>query len=146
MPQERLIRRYEHNYFRGWVVAIKRRGKRWIRYFSDSRGGRAAARRAARAYRNEMVAALPWPTKAKRSYIRNTTGVVGVARVKERTRAGSIMLRYVATWPSRSGKPKKATFSIGLYGEEKAFRLAVKARRAGLAELGVRDAFLSRAS
>ena len=35
MNREYLIRRYEHNYFRGWVVSTKRRGKRFVRYFSD---------------------------------------------------------------------------------------------------------------
>jgi hypothetical protein len=27
MNREHLIRQYEHNYFRGWLVGIKRRGK-----------------------------------------------------------------------------------------------------------------------
>ena len=35
MKREHLIRRYEHNYFRGWVVSTKRRGKRFTRYFSN---------------------------------------------------------------------------------------------------------------
>jgi hypothetical protein len=30
MNREYLIQRYEHNYFRGWVVSTKRRGKRTI--------------------------------------------------------------------------------------------------------------------
>jgi len=51
MNREHLIRRYEHNYFRGWVVSTKRRGKRFTRYFSDQPHGRAAALRAARAFR-----------------------------------------------------------------------------------------------
>ncbi len=32
---EWLIQRYEHNHFRGWQVATKRKGKRFMRYFSD---------------------------------------------------------------------------------------------------------------
>ena len=51
MNREHLIRRYEHNYFRGWVVSTKRRGKRFTRCFSDQPHGRAAALRAARAFR-----------------------------------------------------------------------------------------------
>ena len=79
---------------------------------------------------------LPPPTKVKRRDIRNTTGVIGVARVKERTRFGKLLVRYVASWPKLSGKRGKATFSVGLYGEKEAFRLAVASRRAGLRELG----------
>lgn len=112
MKRERLIRRYEHNHFRGWVVATKRRGKRFVRYFSD---------------RTDGISKLPWPTKTKRTNVRNKTGVIGVARVKERTRSGKIMRRYVASWSRRDGTRGKATFSIGLYGEEEAFKLAVRA-------------------
>ena len=43
MNREHLIRRYEHNYFRAWVVSTKRRGKRFVRYFSDQPRGRVAA-------------------------------------------------------------------------------------------------------
>ena len=43
MNREHLIRRYEPNYFRGWVVSTKRRGKRFVRYFSDQARGRVAA-------------------------------------------------------------------------------------------------------
>ena len=33
--REHLIQRYEHNYFRGWMVSTKRRGKRLTRYPPD---------------------------------------------------------------------------------------------------------------
>lgn len=41
----------------------------------------------------------------------NTTGEVGVARVKEHTRAGRPFVRYVATWPTAAGTRTKASFS-----------------------------------
>jgi hypothetical protein len=88
MAREHLIRRYEHHHFKGWCVATKRAGKRFTRYFSDRANGRAAALRAARKFRDELVSVLPNPVKIKRTYIRNTTGVIGVARIKEWTRAG----------------------------------------------------------
>src|SRR5438477_2673144 len=127
-----LIRRYEHNYFQGWVVSAKRRGKRFTRYFSDHPHGRRQALRTARAFRDKLVSELPRATKIKRRYVRNTTGVIGVARVKERTRSGRPFVRYVASWPKRNGKRGKASFSVGLYGEQEAFRLAVSSRREGL--------------
>ena len=37
MNREHLIQRYEYNYFHGWVVSAKRKGKRFRRYFSDGR-------------------------------------------------------------------------------------------------------------
>ena len=134
MKREYLIRRYNHNYFTGWVVSAKRRGKRFTRYFSDRPNGRGQALRAACVFRDKLVAQLPRPTKIKRTYVRNTTGVIGVARVKEYTRSRRLLIRYVASWPERSGKRGKATFSVGLYGEKEAFRLAVSSRRVGLRE------------
>ena len=135
MRREHLIRRYEHNYFRGWVVSTKRRGRRWVKYFSDRPGGRAAALRSAREYRDQLLARLPRATRVKRTFVLNTTGEVGVARVKEHTRAGTPFVRYVATWPAASGTRMKASFSVGLYGEASARRLAIRARRQGLDDL-----------
>ena len=135
MKPGRLIRRYEHNYFRGWVVSTKRRGRRWVKYFSDKPSGKAGALADAREYRDKLLSQLPPPTKVKRTFVLNTTGEVGVARVKERTRAGRPFVRYVATWPNSAGQRLKVTFSVALYGEAKAKQLAVRARRQGLAAL-----------
>jgi hypothetical protein len=44
------------------------------------------------------------------------------------------MIRYVATWLMPDGKCGKASLSVGLYGEDKAERFAIRARRRGLAE------------
>jgi len=79
VKRQHLIARYEHNYFRGWVVAIKRQGKRFTRYFSDRPNGRSTALQKARAFRDKLVSELPWPTKIKRKDVRNTTGVIRVA-------------------------------------------------------------------
>ena len=136
MNREHLIQRYEHNYS-GWVVRAKRGGKVFRRYFSDQPKGRRKALRAARAFRDKLVAQSPRPTKIKRTDIRNTTGVIGVARVKERTRSGKVFVRYVASWLKHNGERGKASFSVGFYGKKEAFRLAVCARRAALQELKV---------
>ena len=135
MKRERLIRRYEHNYFSGWVVSTKRRGRRWVKYFSDKPHGRVDALLCAREYREELLERLPKVTKVKRRYVPNTTGEIGVALVKERTRAGTLMWRYVAQWPTSEGRRAKASFSVALYGRGEARRLAIKARRSGLAAL-----------
>src|SRR5688572_29277771 len=76
--RHRNVYRYEHNFFRGWVVSVKRAGARHGRYFSDSaHGSRGAALEAALVYRNKLLAALPMPSKVKKSYVLNKTGVVG---------------------------------------------------------------------
>jgi len=75
MKREPLIQRYEHNYS-GWVVATKRRGKRFRRFFSDKPKGRRNALRAARAFRDKFVAQLPRPTKIKSTDIRNKPGLL----------------------------------------------------------------------
>jgi len=82
---------------------------------------------------------LPRPTKIKRTDIRNTAGVIGVARVKEHTRSGKLFLRYVASWLKHNGERGNASFSVSLYGERDAFRLAAYARRAALQELRVAE-------
>jgi hypothetical protein len=130
----RLIRPYEHNYFRGVVVSVKRRGRRWVKYFSDHPDGRRAAVRRAREYRDGLVSALPPVNKLKHAYVRNTTGLIGVSRVKERTRAGHMMIRYVASLPRMGRSPGKASFSVALHGESAARRMAVAARRRGVAD------------
>ena len=78
---------------------------------------------------------LPRPTKIKRKYVCNTTGVVGVAGAKGIHSTRKLLVRYVASWRKRNGERNKATFSVGLYGENEAFRLAVASRRAGLRDL-----------
>ena len=105
--REHLIQRYEHNYS-GWVVTVKRRGKRIRRYFSDQSKGRRNALRAARGFRDKLVAQLPPPTKIKRTDVRNTTGVIGVARVKERTRSAKRscgMWRHGLSTMANAAKP-----------------------------------------
>ncbi len=76
------------------------------------------------AYRLLKSANLPQPTKIKRRDVRNTTGAIGVAHVKERTRSGKLLVRYVASWPKRNSGRGKASFSVGFYGEKEAFKLA----------------------
>ena len=63
MKNNHLIIRYEHHHFRGWMVATKRLGKRYVRYFSDKpqgRAGRLTSVLAERAiYRNNVRTGRP---------------------------------------------------------------------------------------
>jgi len=131
----RNVYRYEHNGFRGWVVTVKRSGKRHVKSFADGREGPAASFRRAVAYRDWLVDRLPAFNKLKRSYVRNTTGEIGVAHCVERTRAGTLFVRYAATWPKASRGTLKRSFSATKYGHRRARRLAVQARRRGVEEM-----------
>ena len=130
-----LIRRVDHNFFHGWAVAVKRRGRRRSKSFSDRPAGSAAALRRAQDHRDALLAKLPPPVKVKTTLVTNTTGVVGVALVKERSRAGTRTDRYVASLPRADGSRGKASFSLAKYGRQHAYALAVAARRRAVREL-----------
>ena len=98
-------------------------------------GGRAPARRAAVAWRNRMLLALPPPLRVSRQDVRNTTEVVGVHLDICRDKQRRIRYSYRASWPSASGKTVRRGFAVKKYGEEQALVLAARARRAGLIEL-----------
>jgi hypothetical protein len=131
----RNVYRYEHNYFRGWLVTIKRGGSPHREYFADDRAGPHASFNRAVTYRDWLLRQLPAFNKLKRRYERNTTGEIGVARCVERTRAGTRFVRYAATWPAASGGSIKRSFSASKYGESRARGLAIQARRRGVAEM-----------
>ncbi len=134
MTLEPLIRRVDHNYFHGWAVAIKRAGRRLSRYFSDRPDGSAAALRKARAYKKRMTARLPPPVKIKRTFVLNKTGVIGVALVREKSRAGTPTDRFVVSVPLARGRRGKVSFSLAKYGPAEAFSRAVEARRRAVAD------------
>src|SRR5205814_9263436 len=111
--QEYLVRRYEHNYFRGWVFGTQRQVNNTsaISQISPTVAENRFEPQASFAINFWLDCRLP--TKIKRTDIRNTSGVNGVASVKERTRSGNLIVRYVASWPTRSGKRGNASFSVG---------------------------------
>ncbi|MGH9894967.1 MAG: AP2/ERF family transcription factor [bacterium] len=55
---------------------------------------------------------------------------------RDRTRAGKVVWRYIASWPTRDGKRGKVTFSVARYGRAEARRLAIQARQEGLQQEG----------
>lgn len=130
----RNVQRVDHHHFHGWLVCLKRAGLRHERYFSDEPGRRSALRSALR-WRDETAEALPPPRKFKRRYVLNNTGVIGVHLARTRTRKGTPVRYYCATWIDDRGRSNKRSFSLAKYGELKARSLAVKTRREALADL-----------
>jgi len=128
------VQSVDHHDFHGWHVSLKRAGRRYEHYFNDGTDRAAALRRALR-WRDRMAATLPPPRKFKRRYVLNTTGVIGVHLAVQRTRKGTIMSYYCATWIDDVGRTHKRSFSVAKFGELRARSLAVAARKDTLAEL-----------
>jgi hypothetical protein len=114
-------RRLHHLYrpgsqhFKGWVVQITRKRAATVRRFPDTRwGGEEGALRAALRERDRLLRALPPPVLAKIQSARNKTGVIGVQVVRRRTKRGTVLRFYVATfiWPPRSRHQVQKTFSV----------------------------------
>jgi hypothetical protein len=133
-PNMRCVQRYEHHDFCGWLVSLKRAGVIFRRYFSDNGDRRAALRRALR-WRDRMMARLPPPRKFKRRWAQNKTGVIGVNVRDGRTRKGTRVRYYDASWVDETGRTRKRTFSVAKYGESRARAMAIRTRKQMLAEL-----------
>ena len=125
---ERNVRRVDHHHFHGWLVRLKRAGTRHERYFHDQ-GDRKAARARAILWRDRTAARLPPPRKFKHTYSLNKTGVVGVYLARSRTRTGTRVCYYCATWVEATGQARKRLFSVVKYGAAKAFEMATHARK-----------------
>lgn len=72
---------------------------------------------------------------AFRDIPRCKTGEVGVSLGRQTLSSGTLYESYRAIWPRPGGGYEKRSFSLKKYGKRSAFRLAVQARRQGLALL-----------
>lgn len=127
----------------GWLVTIQRRGVIYRKHFSDGvHGSRTKSFAAAQAYRDDVVAKHPPLSMREYSSIvkkSNRSGVVGVCRYcaseTRHLREDQQRWFWVASWPLPDGKRKRVKFAVNKYGEEKAFKMAFKARREAMRSL-----------
>lgn len=127
----------------GWLVTIQRRGTIFRKQFSDGvLGGKVKSLSAAKAWRDEIVAKYPPFSKREHAEIRkknNKSGVVGVCRycASETSQKSAQEQRWfwVASWVLPDGRAKRVKFSVNKYGEEGAFKMAVKARRGAIKQM-----------
>jgi len=127
----------------GWLVTIQRRGVIYRKHFSDGvHGGKTKSFNAAKAYRDEVIAKHPPFSMREYSNIvkkNNRSGVVGVCRycASETRDMPEEKQRWfwVASWPLPDGRRKRVKFSVKKYGEEGAFKMALKARKDALKKL-----------
>ncbi|BCX50166.1 hypothetical protein HAHE_40740 [Haloferula helveola] len=121
----------------GWQVRLQRRGEKFGKYFADRQcGGSRASYRAAKAWRDALVERLKEQDQAPRICLksaRNSSGVVGVSKVAVSASNGETYYFWQATWCPEPGQRRCVKFSIRRHGDRKAFRLAVEARREGVA-------------
>lgn len=116
----------------GWQVRLQRGGVRHARYFPDrASGGAQQSLAAAIAWRDERLASLAKqiPARVCASSARNSSGVIGVSRVVIRSSDGAEYLFWQASWTPTEGRRQTIRFSVKRHGDEKAFQLAVEARR-----------------
>ena len=125
----------------GWLVRMQRRNQKMERFFSDSiYEGRRRALAAAKEFRDEIEASSRTFTVkelANVPSVRNQSGVVGVRLHREIKQHGDFEYHYwfwVAQWIDGRGQRKTRSFSVHQYGDEEAYRLAVAARRKGVAQ------------
>ncbi len=143
MSANRNITRVERDNSGGYVVRIMRKGKRITKFFADSQwGGKRKALIAAKEHRDQLESTLKAYTPQQLSQqlrANNTSGVAGVRLVEEKDRrwpSAPVYQYWVAQWSPAPGVRRTQRFSVEKYGNDEAFRLAVKARKKGVQEMG----------
>ena len=137
----RNITRIERLTTGGWLVRVMRKGKLHKDYFSDleyvKRKGLAAARKC----RDKLEKDLKGYTAkqlARKQRSNNTSGYPGVRLVDEvdpRWPSQPSYEYWIAQWSPKKGTRKTRRFSVLKYGHDKAFKLAVAARKKGVAQM-----------
>jgi hypothetical protein len=141
MNSNRNITRIERETTGGYIVRVTRKGKLRSKYFPDSNGGKRKALRDARAYRDELESKFKgYSVKqlAKQERSNNTSGYPGVREVVEADPRWPSQPKYrywIAQWSPAKGVRRTRRFAVNKYGEEEAFRLAVQARKRGVASM-----------
>lgn len=132
----RIDQPHKHNH--GFFVRMSRNRKIHSAFFADKKhGGREPALAAAQAYLPALAARLERPVRMERRQRaeivrrKGRSGIVGVQRIVDR-RVRPWRKYWKATWSPVVGKVARKQFSIRKHGEEKARRLAIRARLAGL--------------
>ena len=119
----------------GWQVRLQRRGKKYAKFFSDRKCNSASqGLREARKWRDELIAEITREEQARicRSSKRNSSGVVGVSKIKVIAANGAVYEFWQANWSPDPGVRKTVKFSVRRHGDKIAFQLAVEARNQGI--------------
>lgn len=122
-----------------WAVSFSRQGKRYERRFHELKyGGTKRALQVAVAWRDDKLAqakALQVHEFCQLKRSNNTSGIPGVHFLTPARQPEGI---WQAKLKLSDGLQMTKSFSVSKYGEQKAFRMAVKARREMLRRVGDR--------
>lgn len=119
----------------GWQVRLQRRSVKYAKFFSDTRCGcEHDGLVDARKWRDDLINEITRDDQSRicRSSKRNSSGVVGVAKIKVLSSNGNVYEFWQATWSTDPGVRKTVKFSVTKHGDEIAFQLAVEARNQGI--------------
>jgi hypothetical protein len=126
----------KHNH--GFFVRLQRKGKIHSAFFTDKKhGGRTRALAAAQEHSRKLAAKLGTPVQMSRrdwAQIRRrkgSSGIVGVQKIVDR-RFKRPRIYWKATWSPEPYVVRRKQFSARKHGAEKAKKLAIRARRAGV--------------
>ncbi|MEM9237541.1 MAG: hypothetical protein AAGB14_12240 [Verrucomicrobiota bacterium] len=119
----------------GWQVRMQRRGERYGKFFADGQSGPRKSYDAAKSWRDGLIAKLEEDSGARvcTKSSRNSSGVIGVSKVSVSASNGSTYHFWQATWSPTPGERRTVKFSVRRHGDRQAFRMAVEARREGVA-------------
>jgi arginyl-tRNA synthetase len=127
----------------GFLVRVMRKGKRVSKvFYDDDFGGKRNSLVAAQKHRDRLEQKMRGYTAkqlSQKQRSNNTSGIVGVRKVFETDYRWDSEPTYgfwVAQWSPKKGVRRTKRFSIDKYGEDEAFRLAVLARKRGVASMG----------
>ena len=134
MAISRIDQPEKHNH--GYYIRVTCNHHTQAKFFADkATGGKRTALRAAKEYEAELVKQAQAHRKNKKPTVsaRNRSGIVGVARSVWNER-GKPVAYWQAGWVGSKGERKSRKYSVNKHGEERARRLAIKARREGRKE------------
>ena len=127
----------------GWEVRMQRQREKRSKFFSDSiHGGKLAALRAAKEFRDEIeleVQRMSVVEKSLSPSTRNRSGIVGVRLHQQVDRRGEFEYHswsWVAQWTDGHGRRRTKSFAVEKFGDVEAFRLAWRARKEGVRKAG----------
>jgi len=141
MHANRNITRIERQATGGYLVRVTRKGKLQSKYFADTEFGKRNALKEARVYRDQLETKMRgFSSKqlARKERADNTSGYPGVRAAEEtdpRWPSSPTYRYWIAQWSPTKGVRRTKRFSVEKYGEEEAFRLAVQARKRGVASM-----------
>ena len=132
----------ERNGTHARLVRMQHRSLFVNRYFSDGKfGGKVAALKAARAFRDVTLSGLEEPfksrwraTELRRNNVSGMPGVARYVRLSEAREGGEARPYWVAFWANAEGRRGSMKFLVAKYGEAGARRGALAVRQRALAD------------